>query len=96
MEVDEEDSPLEDRTVKELKEECKTIGVSNKGKKTQLYNNFQGKLIRLKLGCSRSFNWLKKRTTRIQQMFDLNIKNIKPLKLNLLQMLTEMLDIKIH
>ena len=68
MEVDEEDSPLEDRTVKELKEECKTIGVSNKGKKTQLYNNFQGKLIRLKLGCSRSFNWLKKRTTRIQQI----------------------------
>ena len=36
MEVDEEDGPLEDRTVKELKEECKTIGVSDKGKKAEL------------------------------------------------------------
>ena len=33
MEVDEEDGPLEDWTVKELKEECKTIGVSNKEKR---------------------------------------------------------------
>jgi len=36
MEVDEEDGPLEDWTVKELKEECKTIGVSDKGKKAEL------------------------------------------------------------
>ena len=36
MEVDEEDGPLEDWTVKELKEECKTIGVSYKGKKSRI------------------------------------------------------------
>merc|ERR1711892_1555108 len=35
MEV-EEDGPLEDWTVKELKEECKTLGLSDKGKKTEL------------------------------------------------------------
>merc|ERR1712142_579365 len=32
----EEDGPLEDWTVKELKEECKTHGVSDKGKKAEL------------------------------------------------------------
>merc|ERR1712142_518601 len=32
----EEDGPLEDWTVKELKEECKTLGVSDKGKKAEL------------------------------------------------------------
>merc|ERR1719341_1050242 len=35
MEV-EEDGPLEEWTVKELKEECKTLGLSDKGKKTEL------------------------------------------------------------
>merc|ERR1711892_522235 len=35
MEV-EEDAPLEDWTVKELKEECKTLGLSDKGKKAEL------------------------------------------------------------
>merc|ERR1719341_3057312 len=35
MEV-EEDGPLEEWTVKELKEECKTLGVSDKGKKAEL------------------------------------------------------------
>ena len=34
----EEDGPLEDWTLKELKEECKTIGVSEKGKKQILLN----------------------------------------------------------
>merc|ERR1712215_559599 len=33
---DEEEVPLEDWTIKELKEECKTLGLSDKGKKTQL------------------------------------------------------------
>merc|ERR1719317_797240 len=32
----EEDGPLEDWTVKELKEECKTLGLSDKGKKVEL------------------------------------------------------------
>merc|ERR1712142_1409385 len=32
----EEDGPLEDWTVKELKEECKTLGLSDKGKKAEL------------------------------------------------------------
>merc|ERR1712142_1196685 len=35
-EVEEEDGPLEDWTVKELKEECKTLGLSDKGKKAEL------------------------------------------------------------
>merc|ERR1711892_1342111 len=35
MEV-EEDAPLEDWTVKELKDECKTLGLSDKGKKAEL------------------------------------------------------------
>merc|ERR1719209_892800 len=35
MEV-EEDGPLEEWTLKELKEECKTLGLSDKGKKAQL------------------------------------------------------------
>merc|ERR1711892_960318 len=35
MEV-EEDGPLEDWTVKELKEECKSLGLADKGKKTEL------------------------------------------------------------
>merc|ERR1719154_991850 len=35
MEV-EEDGPLEEWTLKELKEECKTLGISEKGKKAQL------------------------------------------------------------
>ena len=35
MEI-EEDGPLEEWTVKELKEECKILGVSDKGKKTEL------------------------------------------------------------
>merc|ERR1712128_151115 len=35
MEV-EEDAPLEDWTVKELKEECKSLGLADKGKKTEL------------------------------------------------------------
>ena len=33
---DNEDGPLEDWTVKELKEECKTLGLSDKGKKAEL------------------------------------------------------------
>merc|ERR1712173_148584 len=32
----EEDGPLEDWTVKELKDECKTLGLSDKGKKAEL------------------------------------------------------------
>merc|ERR1739838_141604 len=36
MEVEEEDGPLEEWTVKELKDECKALGVSDKGKKTEL------------------------------------------------------------
>merc|ERR1711881_503420 len=32
----EEDGPLEDWSVKELKEECKTLGLSDKGKKAEL------------------------------------------------------------
>merc|ERR1712086_337462 len=32
----EEDGPLEEWTVKELKEECKTLGVADKGKKAEL------------------------------------------------------------
>merc|ERR1711892_1089611 len=36
MEVEEEDAPLEEWSVKELKEECKTLGVSDKGKKAEL------------------------------------------------------------
>merc|ERR1711936_959842 len=32
----EEDAPLEDWTVKELKEECKTLGLADKGKKAEL------------------------------------------------------------
>merc|ERR1712228_1156549 len=35
MEV-EDDGPLEDWTVKELKDECKTLGLSDKGKKAEL------------------------------------------------------------
>merc|ERR1712079_364729 len=35
MEAD-EDGPLDDWTVKELKEECKTLGLSEKGKKAEL------------------------------------------------------------
>merc|ERR1711892_1472729 len=35
MEI-EEDGPLEEWTVKELKEECKTLGLSDKGKKSEL------------------------------------------------------------
>merc|ERR1711892_971161 len=31
-----EDGPLEEWTVKELKDECKALGVSDKGKKTEL------------------------------------------------------------
>ena len=34
-------------------------------------------LMKLKLECLRSFNWLKKRTTRIQQIFNLNIKTFE-------------------
>jgi len=37
MEVEEEDAPLEEWSVKELKEECKTLGVSDKGKKSRTY-----------------------------------------------------------
>merc|ERR1711979_155010 len=33
---EEEDGPLEDWTVKELKEECKTLGIADKGKKAEL------------------------------------------------------------
>lgn len=33
---DKEDAPLEEWTVKELKDECKTLGVSDKGKKAEL------------------------------------------------------------
>ena len=33
---DEEDAPLEDWTIKELKEKCKTLGLSDKGKKAQI------------------------------------------------------------
>ena len=33
VEEDEEDGPLEDWTIKELKEECKTLGLSDKGKR---------------------------------------------------------------
>merc|ERR1711976_734648 len=36
VEEDEEDGPLEDWTVKELKDECKTLGLSDKGKKAEL------------------------------------------------------------
>ena len=36
VENEEEDGPLEDWTLKELKEECKTQGLSNKGKKQNL------------------------------------------------------------
>merc|ERR1712168_979189 len=32
----EEDGPLEELTVKELKDECKTLGLSEKGKKAEL------------------------------------------------------------
>ena len=41
------------------------------------FKDSTGMLMRLKLGCSRSFNWLKKRTTRIQQIFNLNIKTFE-------------------
>jgi len=37
MEVEEDDAPLEEWSVKELKEECKTLGVSDKGKKSRTY-----------------------------------------------------------
>merc|ERR1711936_1010274 len=40
MEV-EEDGPLEEWTVKELKEECKTLGLSDKGKKPELITRIQ-------------------------------------------------------
>ena len=33
VEEKEEDVPLEDWTIKELKEECKTLGLSDKGKR---------------------------------------------------------------
>ena len=33
VEEKEEDGPLEDWTIKELKEECKTLGLSDKGKR---------------------------------------------------------------
>ena len=36
VENEEEDGPLEDWTLKELKEECKTQGLSDKGKKAEL------------------------------------------------------------